>query len=328
MIWFCATGKTGLGHLRRCATIARAMRLLEPDQPIALATNATIAGVEDADRAAFSLIETVVERGEFAARIKACGNGPVVVDTAILPGLAALDRPLALILRETPPERVAQFRLEAGRPWDQVIIPNPRDHWLPEIDREFSRGVSPVGWIYRSTPESPRRGDGPVRVLVATGGGGTAQTATALKEEIDPVIAAARGAAKRPFVVVQAIGPRAAPEGRLDEADETFDPGGELNREFARADITISTAGYNSVLELATSGTPTLLIAIPRNIDDQAARARLWGPRLGACHKPDAPAESSAWLTRRIDAATRRAPWDLGPSGCSAAARHILDLSP
>ena len=327
MIWFCATGKTGLGHLRRCATVARAVRRLAPDRPIGLATNAAVAGLEPADRAAFTLIETV-ERGDIAARITGRGRGPVVVDTAVLPALAALDRPLALILRETPQERVAQFRLEAMRTWDLIIVPNPRDHWLPEVDDGFARRVAPAGWIYRRAQASPHPASEPLHVLVATGGSGTVETAAALKAEIDPVIGIARAAVRRRFTVVQAIGPRAAPEGRLDQADRTLDPGGELNREFARADIAISTAGYNSVLELATTDTPTLLIAIPRNIDDQVARARLWGPRLGACHTPGDRASSGTWLARCIDAGTRRAPWDLGPSGCTAAARHILGLAP
>ncbi|MFQ5565542.1 MAG: hypothetical protein ACE5EU_04185 [Paracoccaceae bacterium] len=327
MIWFCATGKTGLGHLRRCATVARALRRLTKDRPIGLATNAAVAGLEAADRAAFNQIETV-ERGDIAARIAGCGRGPVVADTAVLPGLAALDRPLVLILRETPRKRVVRFRLEGTRPWDLVIVPNPREHWLPEADDGFARRVAPVGWIYRPTPASPHPPREPLRVLVATGGGGTAETAAALKAEIDPVIAVARAAAHRPFTVVQAIGPRAAPEGRLDQADRTLDPGGELNREFARADFAISTAGYNSVLELAMTDTPTLLIAVARNIDDQEARARLWGPRLGACHTPGDRVGSGKWLARRIDAGAPRAPWDLGPSGAAAAARHILGLAP
>jgi hypothetical protein len=223
---------------------------------------------------------------------------------------------------------VARFALEAGRPWDLIIVPNPREHWLPEVGENFARRVAPVGWIYRRTQAFSPPANEATRVLVATGGGGTPETAAALKSEFDPIIEFARAAARRPFTVVQAIGPRAAPEGRLEQADETLDPGGELNREFARADIAISTAGYNSVLELATTGTPTLLIAIPRNIDDQEARARLWGPRIGTCHAPGDRAASGEWLARCIDAGSRRAPWDLGPSGCSAAARHILELAP
>jgi len=325
MIQFCATGKTGLGHLRRCATIAGAVRRLAPDEPIGLATNAAVAGLEPADRAAFNLIETV-ERGAFAAGLS--GRGPVVVDTAVVPGLAALDRPLVLILRETPHQRVARFALEEGRPWDLIIVPNPQEHWFPEVGEDFARRVAPVGWIYRRTPAVSHPVSELLRVLVATGGGGTAETAAALKAEIDPIIAIARATAQRPFTVVQAIGPRAAPEGRLEQADEILDPGGELNREFARADIAISTAGYNSVLELATTDTPTLLISIPRNIDDQEARARLWGPRLGACHTPANRAASGSWLASCIDAGSGRRPWDLGPSGCTAAAQLILDVAP
>ncbi|HSF96330.1 MAG TPA: hypothetical protein VLA52_14990 [Thermohalobaculum sp.] len=326
-IWFCATGKTGLGHLRRCSTVARALQELAPRTPVGLATNAAIAGLEPADRAAFAVIETM-EREDIGRGIAGRGHGPAVADTAVLLGLEALERPLVLILRETPADRVERFRLERGRPWDLVIVPNPQDHWLPEFGSDFARTVSPVGWIYRASVNPARPARASLRVLVATGGGGTAKTAGALRAEIDPVIAAARRMARRPFTVVQAIGPRAAPEGRLGEADESLDPGGELDREFGRADIVISTAGYNSVLELALTTVPALLVAIPRNIDDQAARARLWGPRLGATHLPGDTAASAAWLAGCIDAAKRRPAWDLGPSGGAAAARLIRDLAP
>ena len=57
------------------------------------------------------------------------------------------------------------------------------------------------------------------------------------------------------------------------------------------------------------------------------ARARLWGPRLGACHEPGGHEASGAWLADRIDAVRPRPPWKLGPSGEEAAARLILGLT-
>lgn len=325
-IWFCATGRTGFGHLRRCTVIARAVRQLAPDRSIGLLTNAAPAGLEMIGRATFDEIE-VLDRADMAARLACRGEGPVVVDTAVLPGLADLRRPVALILRETPQDRVARFHLGSGRPWDLVLVPNPAEHWIPDLDDGFARAILPVGWIYREPPRPRRPRRAMPRVLVATGGGGTPEASVGLKAEIDAVLRLARRISARPFSVTQAIAPLAAPEARLDEADETVAPGGALDREFALADAVISTAGYNSVLELALTEAPTLLVAIPRNIDDQRARARLWGQRLGAWHDPAERRASAAWLAACIEEGRSRAPWDLGPSGCTAAARHILALA-
>lgn len=325
-IWFCATGKSGLGHLRRCATVAGAVRRLAPDRPVGLATNAPATGLRTVDREIFSQVE-ILERPAMAARLAESGTGPVVTDTAVVPGLSDLRRPLALILRESPKERLNQFRLGSGRPWDLILVPNPGEHWLPEIDAGFARDVVPVGWIYREPPRPCRPARERPRLLVATGGGGTPETAAALKVEIDALIRLARETCDRPFTVAQALGPLATPGDRLDEADETVKPDEMLHHEFALADVVVSTAGYNSVLELALTDTPTLLVAIPRSIDDQPARARLWGPRLGAWHDPADRQASADWLARCIGEGRSRDRWDLGPSGCAAAARRILALA-
>jgi predicted glycosyltransferase len=163
------------------------------------------------------------------------------------------------------------------------------------------------------------------RVLVATGGGGTTETAQRLYQTIDAVIAAVRQKGA-PFEVVQAIGPRARHFGRLAQADRTLDPGGALNELFCDADVVISTAGYNSVLELATTDTPTLLVPIPRSIDDQERRARAWAKHLGMWLDPTSPGASAAWLGQAVVAPRRRPPVDLGPSGEDRAARAILEL--
>ena len=99
-----------------------------------------------------------------------------------------------------------------------------------------------------------------------------------------------------------------------------------MNRHFGAADVVISTAGYNSVLELASLDVPTLLVPIPRSIDDQVARVHLWAPRVGAGHLVGIE-ESGAWLAHAITARRRRDPCDLGPSGEDEAARLILEFA-
>ncbi len=78
--------------------------------------------------------------------------------------------------------------------------------------------------------------------------------------------------------------------------------------QFTAADAVISSAGYNSVLELASVAKPAMLIAISRSIDDQQARAKLWGPRLGHCF--DGNIEGAAqWLADGLSAGFAVKPW-------------------
>jgi hypothetical protein len=325
-ITICATGKSGLGHLRRCSTIARALARRAPGVAIRLLTNAAVGGLEDADLRLYSAI-AVVEREAMAAAIRRDATGPVVVDTASIPGIERCGRPRMLIMREMPADREERFVPDdpADR-WNLVIVPNPADHWMPASGERLAHRIAPVGWIYRPTSPAPPRRDGAAQVLIATGGGGKAGEAAELANLLDAIVAAARARTDTPFEAIQATGPRLPASGLLAQADRQVDPGGELNRHFGAADVVISTAGYNSVLELASLDVPTLLVPIPRSIDDQAARVRLWGPRVGAGHLGGIE-ESAAWLARTIAARSRRTPCDLGPSGEDEAARLILEFA-
>lgn len=322
--WFCATGKSGLGHLRRLATIARGLGKLDPDSRPSLVTNAAVSGVERQDHEAFAEI-ALVERSAMAGFLAERQPSAVVVDTAVIEGLERLQCPLALVLRETPADRLSRFQFADGRRWDLLLVPNPVEHWLPDSSVDLARRTEAVGWIYRPTPAVRRPERDQASVLVATGGGGTEATSAALRHSIDAIVKAARDRAAKPFVVRQAVGPRLPASGLLEEADERFDPGGNLNRHFAKADIVLSTAGYNSVLELATLDVPTLLMPITRNIDDQVERARRWGALLGAAFSGDVDA-AVGWLAANADRRPRRAPVDLGPSGEDRAAQLIRDL--
>lgn len=322
---FLATSKSGLGHLRRLATIARGVLDAAPGRRLHLISNARPEGLGDADLGAFATVQ-LLERDRMVQGVAQTGAGVVILDTMTAPQVEALDLPLALVLREAHEAELRRFRLPGDRPWDLVVVANPEAHWMPASDALAARSVAPVGWIYR--PSGPRQGTAALlpQVLVATGGGGTAETAQALYAEIDTLIARVRESSARPFEVVQAIGPRAQAFGQLAKADRVVAPGAQLNALFREADIVISTAGYNSVLELATTDTPCLLVPIPRSIDDQAARARLWARRLGAWHDASAPWLSADWLLREMAARRRRPPVELGPSGEDRAAQAILRL--
>lgn len=324
-IWFLATGKSGLGHLRRVATIAGAMRRLAAERRLVLLTNAPPQGLDHADLAVFDDIR-LAERADMAAALPQGEKVVAVLDTIAVPGIENASAALALILREMPDTELSRFRLPGDRSWNQIIVANPAAHWLPSDATGPVEQVEAVGWIYRTPPAQTLPKRELPRVLVATGGGGTAQTAGPLYAAIDTIIAGARASGAH-FEVVQAIGPRARSFGRLNGADRTIDPGGGLNALFGQADVVISTAGYNSVLELALTDTPSLLIPIPRSIDDQAARVQLWGPRLGAGHDEQRPAASAAWLARTVARSQRRSPVDLGVGGEDRAAALILSLA-
>jgi UDP-N-acetylglucosamine:LPS N-acetylglucosamine transferase len=196
---------------------------------------------------------------------------------------------------------------------------------MPQTPVLHARCIVAVGWIYRSPGLREGITTANPTVLVATGGGGTSETARALYATIDAMLARVRQQTP-PFKVVQAIGPRAMGFGRLAQADRIIDPEAALDLLFRDADLVISTAGYNSVLELAVTDTPTLLVPIPRSIDDQTARARFWGPFLGAWHDENAPSVATDWLSQQIASPIRRAPVALGPSGEDRAAKAILRL--
>ena len=317
-----ATGRSGLGHLRRVTNIAMALPPHAP--PLILLSNAGLAGLEAAEAGRFAHAE-LVERAQMSARAAALGAGLVVVDTAVIPDLAGVRAPLALILRESPAGELARFRLDGHRAWDLVLVPNPSDWWSPAPAAVGARRVAAVGWIYRPAPQRGPTGGHP-RLLVASGGGGTVETATHFRAAVEPFVAALRHRMQAPVEVVQAMGPRAPQAGLLASADRTVDPGARLHDWFADADLVVTTAGYNSTLELALLDVPVLFVPIGRTYDDQAERARRWAPALGGLLDPGDLATSVDWAASVLMARRRRPPAPLGPSGAAAAARLLLDL--
>ncbi|NNG02998.1 MAG: hypothetical protein HKM95_02725 [Inquilinus sp.] len=293
-ITFCATSKSGLGHLRRLTNIGSALRARDPSLTQDLLTNAAVAGLTDAEIGLYRRIE-VVERQEMAEVLRARqGGGPVLVDTAVIPGLDRLPGPLCLVLRETVASHLDRFRLEGGRPWDLIMLPNPLDEWRPDPATISARRVEAVGWIWRPPGRAQSGGndEGPatgLSVLIASGGGGTGETARYVRGEVEPLIRSLRHSLIKPVEILQTVGPRSSAEARIDGVDRFVDVGAELHRAFARASLVVSTAGYNSVLEIACIDVPALLLAIPRSLDDQQVRARRWGDRMGHCHDPTPP---------------------------------------
>ena len=325
-IAFMATSRSGLGHIRRAATIAHAMKRQDSGVRVALLTNAPLGGLTAGDLACFDSTP-LAERAQMVETAAALGARTLVSDTMVPDHLEKAKGASALILRETPSDRLSHFRMGAHRAWDLVILPNPVDHWKPDLGADCAARVKAVGWIYRKPRAfEPSRETLPL-LLVATGGGGTAETAMVLARQTEILIEKARRLTSQSFWVKQAIGPRAPALARLSNADRVIDPGGDLNEHFAQADVVISTAGYNSVLELAITTTPTMFMSIARTYDDQAVRASIWGQRLGATYNGDDPDASAAWLAATLSKRERRPPVDIGLSGADSAAHELLALT-
>jgi predicted glycosyltransferase len=327
---FAATGKTGLGHLRRITNVAAALHKINPYRSIGLFTNAEISAISDDEGKIYKDCISL-EKGAIAQAIIHWGANVAVVDTAIIPGIEQLHAPLCLILRETVQPRLADFRLP-GRKWDLVIVPNPDSHWLPDADEVGARAVRAVGWIFRETavkkPQCGGTQDNAVRrILLASGGGGSPETASRLRGEADAVLLRVKQDAKFPVEITQAAGPRMPDEARSGVADYHVTPGASLNEIFADYDMVISTAGYNSVLELAALDVPVVLLPIARSMDDQVARAQAWSQHIGWAHEEGEAHATADWVVDQLLHRRRRHSVILDPLGASRAAGLIMQLA-
>lgn len=329
---FCAASKLALGNFQRVTNIAAALAERRPDIPLALLTNSG-RGADWARRTALYHDVSVADRRTMAARLRQDPPGAVAVSTMAVPDLEAVDAPLCLILREVMPAKLAGFRLGKGRQWDLVIVPNPAGEWLPDAETVGAKRTEAVGWIYRLPAHATRaasdgaapRSDRPL-VLVTSGGGSGDDEHDPLTAEIAHLLGRLRHASGADLEIVHARGPNARPGWSIPGADRTIEPGPALHDLFAEADLVVSTAGYNSVLELACTDVPVLLLPIGRYSDDQHKRARQWGPRLGLCHDPERREDTIRWMAGILDVRRRRPAVDLGPSGAGACAALLEGL--
>ena len=324
---FCVSARTGLGHLRRVTNVAGRLRETAPGIQLCLVANAPFDGISESERALFS--QSVVDRrADMARRLATMSLDAVVVDTAVVPDIELLPQRLALILRETIDARLASFRLPAGRNWDSVVVAEPEGGWTVDAGVIGADNVRNVGWISRR-PAGDRALLASLheqRVLLVAGGGGGETDGGGLRCEIDCILAEVRRLCAVPIRIVQVLGPRAPVHARLAHADAVLDVGPHLNEAFAEADAVVSTSGYNSILELAATSTPALLLSIPRTYDNQTARARHWAPKLGLAHERTEITRSAKWLARMLQNGSRRSRPDLGADGASAAAASICAL--
>jgi UDP:flavonoid glycosyltransferase YjiC (YdhE family) len=118
------------------------------------------------------------------------------------------------------------------------------------------------------------------------------------------------------------------PEGVVRVAD-TY----PMSRYYRAFDLAVSASGYNAFHELLRFAVPSLFVPMPRELDDQAARAR-WAEREGvgvAVESPDSPALEDRLEElldpRRREQIARRAAQLGVENGAEPAARMLSELA-
>jgi hypothetical protein len=203
------------------------------------------------------------------------------------------DEPLIAVWSRRPlwqPERGRRI-IPIAAAFDLIIEPGElaadEDVGLTAERREEAVGVAPI--VFCDREELPSREDaerelglepGRVNALVALGQG--PEVASAVERTLVRL-------AREPDVQVAAL--ESSISGRLDlpprvvPLRDTY----PVSRHYRAFDCAVSAAGYNAFHELIALAVPSAFVPMPRELDDQAARAR-WAEDAGvglACDGPD-----------------------------------------
>ena len=148
---FIATGKSGIGHLRRVTTIALALRRAQQGLELTLITNAAPAGIVRAELDAFDQI-LVRSRGEM---LEALSDQPdvIVCDTVELPGIGAGAWP-----ESADPARDSDAKARATPYPRRCLVPGDRAQSSGSLDAQRSCAFG---------TRSRRRGGSSVRQVLA-----------------------------------------------------------------------------------------------------------------------------------------------------------------
>ncbi len=320
----------GLGHVKRNATIARALLAAEPDAEVTLVTGAARQPhwlgedrrlglvavpplIKDSSGAyrngELSFEEALRRRAAIFERTVADLRPDVIVvdrhpyGTAgeLRPGLeaaAARGARLVLGLRDIldEPGRVRQEL--AGEGWADVaqvfhLVLVYGEAALCDHEDEYGLPMTPTycGWVVEAIEPEPRD---PAMVAVAAGGGGDGDAVYALAGELAGLLPRRR--------MVVAAGPYASRQlpfaggGTITVARDVPGCAGL----FARAGAVVQMAGYNSTVESLAAGVKPILVPRRSPRREQAIRAtRLAAMGLADVVDEGAPAEEVAWLLGR-----------------------------
>lgn len=158
------------------------------------------------------------------------------------------------------------------------IFDTAREYGFPE---SVVRKTFYCGYLKRPTI-SPKRAEGPSRILVTTGGGGDGSDL--IEAYLAGLSTLPRNVALRSTVI---FGPQMPREGRLDllhrfdyMADVTFlEFEADIANLYAESDVVVSQAGYNTVCELLSFSRKAILVPRSEPVREQLIRARLLAER-------------------------------------------------
>ena len=366
----------GIGHLRRAATIARAldhagMKVVfvsggfpVPDLDIANARLAQLPPLRSRDEAFSALVGEdgrEIDEAWKAARAEALlrlyeeadprvlliemfpfGRRQLRFELIPLLDAATARRPRPMVVtslrdivnRQSKPEKIAWILQTARRYIDRVLVHGaqdfvPLERSFPEA-AEIAEKISYTGYVVADAPRGAlAAGPGTDRgeVIVSTGGGAVAahlieaalaaRPLTALKSTPWRILVGHNLAERqlRHFA-------ETAPRGVVVERSRTDFP-----RLLARAALSISQAGYNTVMEVLQAGCPAVVVPFAAGAEtEQSLRAELLAAR-GALAVVDEAGLTGESLARGIAQAlaTRDAPRDdpRGAQGFPAVALSV-----
>jgi len=215
---------------------------------------------------------------------------------------------------------------------DRVIIPHEETDF-PEA-RALAPSVSYVGNVVRPLPVDPdpisaRFHDVASKwIVITSGGGGYSESADFLNNAIQAFNQVRSDLPEFKALVIP--GPMFAGWEKLKLSEHVrvlpFAP--DLDSIFATADLVICQGGYNTLLELAALGTPTVCVPAQRGFDDQFRRASETADaytniRISSNSHPD----DIALLVGEILGKGNLRRRDLRNSGSAAAANQLYDLA-
>jgi UDP:flavonoid glycosyltransferase YjiC (YdhE family) len=298
-ILFATSNGTGLGHLNRAMAIARRLPSGWRSSFFTLSSAAPVVAAEGWDvdyLAAYRRPASGTDRA-WNLRLRAMLEQ---VLTEREPDLVVFDgvhpyRALTHVLsaRGAPPSiwcRRAMWRADSdtaplGRAgaFDAVLEPGELAETAdpgPTVPRRRSaRRVRPIvfldhGELLPRERAAAELGLDPARrtALVTLGQGGGVDRAVARSLEALTAVPGLQVAALR-----SSLSPSLQVPDGVVRLEATF----PMSRYFAAFDLAVAAAGYNAFHELVAFAVPTLFVPMPRNTDDQAARAR-WAAASGA----------------------------------------------
>jgi UDP-N-acetylglucosamine--N-acetylmuramyl-(pentapeptide) pyrophosphoryl-undecaprenol N-acetylglucosamine transferase len=346
LLWHAIDG-TGLGHVVRLLALARQVRRLRPGWQSVFLTNSDATAVITQEgflafkvpsRTSFDLAE--LSPGVQLRMVQAT---TLSIATAFNPHALITDTLAAGPHLELVPllqwpifkafvyrEQRAMARREPGfqeilRAYHVVLVPHayrtvpltappgPAVHWCGEVMIR-TKGEALSRAAARRALGLPTAGQ---ICLITAGGAGGGPTASQMLRAAISAASSIEG-----LTVVVARGPFGS-EPLLDTSSRVISvfPLAMYLRAF---DIAIATAGYNTVTELAHFRVPTVLVPVPRTLDDQHKRARMAAQHTGITYAREASPEKLAKSARRLLRRPRPPATTLRGNGATVAARVIV----